>query len=745
MQAHTAASFCAVGVALVCIALNSSVARFVTTVLTIFLIILSSLTLLQYLTGHSLGIDQLLSFPNSSADRMAPTTAFCFLVTGMALFMANRSQSPHVTGPLVFALGSTLTLIGGLGVLGFIADVFFGFPWFNYSGLAIHTASAFTLVGAGILLLAHEKWPMRGWAMDRSTTWMFVIALFLLLEAIGLAYYFTSQLKQTGDRFTERQEVLKSLQSLSAQIASLENNQRGFIITGDEFHIQERQEMNESSARLLLELRNLMADNTPQLQRLDQLEKLMIERNAWEERTLAVRRQNADEAMTLIATGQGLQLSRQLRLMLQDLERVEYEHLAVERDAAETSSTMAFLLLPVGGFLTIALLAAALFQLNSGMQQRAEVAGQMQQMTDNLPGLVGRVDLQQRFRFANAAYEKWLGLRTDQVIGRTMAEVLGPKTFAQAEPHVRRALLGEKQEYENEILTSNGRPMSLQVVLIPDFDIADNIQGLLIVAMDVTRRKHAEEQTRLINAELEKRVDDRTAELEATNKELEAFSYSVSHDLRAPLRAVDGFSRAVEEDYGEQLPEEGRRYLSTIRKGAQQMGALIDDLLAFSRLSRLPMNRQNIDMEALARQALMEIGAEESGAEIRIHDLGRAYADSPLLKQVWVNLLSNALKYSRKGKDPLVEIGLRHDGDDTWYVRDNGTGFDMRYAHKLFGVFQRLHRSEEYEGTGVGLALVQRIVHRHGGRVWCEAAIGKGATFYFTLGKHHPDEPKQHS
>jgi len=267
----------------------------------------------------------------------------------------------------------------------------------------------------------------------------------------------------------------------------------------------------------------------------------------------------------------------------------------------------------------------------------------------------------------------------------------------------------------------------------------------------------AVENVRLLE-ELEQRVQERTAQLETANHELEAFSYSVSHDLRAPLRAMSGFSRILAEDYQAQLPSDAVRYLMLIDKNAGQMGELIDDLLRFSRLSRQPLNKQPVAMDELVRQVLEELRAEQEGRQVKVKigKMPECQADPTLLKQVWVNLLSNALKFTRKCDEAKIEVGYKAHptppstltgaiSDEktnevkgiesgAYFVKDNGVGFDMQYVNKLFGVFQRLHRAEDYEGTGVGLAIVQRVIHRHGGQVWAEAAVEKGATFYFTLG-----------
>lgn len=303
-----------------------------------------------------------------------------------------------------------------------------------------------------------------------------------------------------------------------------------------------------------------------------------------------------------------------------------------------------------------------------------------------------------------------------------LARVLRGETLRDVEAHVRR-IQGDWQ-----------RIFSYSGTVVRDA----NGQPLMAVATfaDITEHKRAVEATRQLNAELEQRVVERTAQLEAANKELEAFAYSVSHDLRAPLRAVDGFSQALVEDYGPLLPAEAQRYLRTIREGAQRMAELIDDLLTFARLSRQPLSKGSVDTGKLVRDAFEELSVERAGRqiELRVGDLPPCEGDRALLKQVWGNLLANALKYTRRRELAFVEVGCGLEGGETvYFVRDNGTGFDMKYAHKLFGVFQRLHRAEEFEGTGVGLAIVQRIVHRHGGRVWAEGAVDRGATFYFTL------------
>jgi PAS domain S-box-containing protein len=361
----------------------------------------------------------------------------------------------------------------------------------------------------------------------------------------------------------------------------------------------------------------------------------------------------------------------------------------------------------------------------------------------------------------NAAAQRWLGYSAEEVVGKVTpavihdlneivqrAQVLSKELGVPIEPgfevFVAKARQGIPDENEWTYIRKDGSRFPVLLSITALHDEQGELTGFLGIGSDITlekrleeERKQAEEEIRTLNAELEDRVAKRTMQLEAANKELEAFSYSVSHDLRAPLRSIDGFSQVLVEDYCEKLDDEGKDYLQRIRAAAQRMAQLIDDLLNLSRVTRSDMRRERVDLSALAKTITTDLQqAQPNQAVACIIAPGLvADGDAHLLRIVLENLFSNAWKFTARHPRAHIEFGSirQPDGRLAYFVRDDGAGFDMAYADKLFGAFQRLHGITEFPGTGIGLATVQRIIQRHGGRIWAEAALEKGATFYFTL------------
>jgi signal transduction histidine kinase len=304
-----------------------------------------------------------------------------------------------------------------------------------------------------------------------------------------------------------------------------------------------------------------------------------------------------------------------------------------------------------------------------------------------------------------------------------------------AGPVLQKVMGGMLHSYEAKYTKRDQTVNWYHVRLAPVFEKGEII-GLCIVASDTTRNKSAEAEIKLLNDSLERKVKERTAELEEANKELEAFTYSVSHDLLSPLRNIDSFIDILIEDYRNKLNDDGQYTLSVIKRNSTLMGRLIADLLNFARFAKMPLRKQMVNMETTVNEVIDELRfmTNKLAAKITLNDVHPAYCDPQLIKQVWVNLLSNAIKYSNTKDAPEIQIGsTEEDGQIVYFIKDNGVGFDMQQADKLFGVFQRLHRSNEFEGTGVGLAIVHRIVTKHGGRIWAESMIGEGTTFHFTL------------
>lgn len=381
-------------------------------------------------------------------------------------------------------------------------------------------------------------------------------------------------------------------------------------------------------------------------------------------------------------------------------------------------------------------------RLDIAERERAEAAlrdgeERLRRVLQHMPVMLDAMDAEGNIQVWNQECERITGYSAQEMVGSPQAfEILYPDpVYREKMFETWRTAGDDYRGWEWELTCKDG---TIKTISWSNISRKVPIPGWSSwgIGVDVTALVQAEADIRTLNADLEKRVRDRTAELEAANRQLESFSYSVSHDLRAPLRAIFGFSQIVRERHSANLPPEAQRYLDLVRQGADQMNQLLDALLAFSRLGRKPLQKERVQPAELVHQVLKELPADlrREQLQITLGDLPSCQADPQLLKQVFANLLSNALKYSSRREVIHIEIGSRKiDGEWVYFIKDNGVGFDMRDASEIFGVFRRLHLAEEYEGTGIGLAIVQQIIQRHGGRVWAEAVIDEGATFYFTL------------
>ena len=336
------------------------------------------------------------------------------------------------------------------------------------------------------------------------------------------------------------------------------------------------------------------------------------------------------------------------------------------------------------------------------------------------------------------AWQAFTGQAAEEVEGEGWLDALHPDDIARAKVVIRHAVENATpHELEFRVRRQDGVFRYFSIRGVPVLREDGSVREWVGTCTDIHDKRMAADEIQRLNEELEHRVADRTARLEETNRELEAFSYSVSHDLRAPLRAIDGFSHALQEDCSQELNEEGLRYLHRIRSATSRMGQLIEDLLRLARISRTPIVRREVDVSSLVKHVIGELQHRDPDrkVDVVIWEDVMAMGDPRMLAIVLENLLGNAWKFSGKVSEPRIEFGVLRDGDSTTYfVRDNGAGFDMAHGGLLFSAFQRLHAVNEFPGTGVGLATVQRIIHQHGGRIWAHAQPGKGATFYFTLG-----------
>lgn len=589
---------------------------------------------------------------------------------------------------------------------------------------------------------------MKG-SIERKTQVTFLLVTLFVIGTGFFAYRNTLNLINNNQVVLHTRQILDALSMTLTASLDVQNEHANYLLTGDAVHVESITDARQRVLDGLDTLNGLLGGNPQQQARLDRLNAAVPQWLDGIEQLVSTQQQFGTEAGRVRAsTNPTLPLGVEIRSTLDAMTDVEQANWAAQRieqsTQREQSTLVTFIVLTalMVGLLTYgySLIRRDLLGRRRFEKLLAEERTLLRTVMDTLPDTIYVKDSQLRFVLVNRAQAALLGAKSpDELVGKSDADFFPTalaKQYAADEYDIFKT--GQPMvNREEPSISAAGAEKTMLSTKVPMHNERGEVHQIVGISHDITERKKAEQEIQLLNESLSRQ----TAQLEAANKELEAFSYSVSHDLRAPLRAVDGFSRILLEEYKSNMPPEAERYLIKVRANAQRMGELVDDLLHFSRLSRQPLVKQKVKLNEMVKAVLEEdlrADQENRAIEISIGELPDVEADPHMLRQVYVNLLSNAIKFTSKRQDARIEVGAeRENGAVTYFVKDNGAGFDPQYVHKLFGVFQRLHRAEDFAGTGVGLAIVQRVVSRHGGHVWAEGAVNGGASFHFTLGDKH--------
>lgn len=577
----------------------------------------------------------------------------------------------------------------------------------------------------------------------RRLTAPLVFVILLLVAVTGASLWGASRVRTARNERRYAVAVRDQLGRLLAHLQDAETGQRGFLLTGRDPYLRP---FETGAARVRTDLDSLdqltASDSglaapvralTPAIEA--KLSELTL--------TVNLRRSRGSAAaLEVVLTDQGRMLMDSVRQVIRSIGNAATDRYAAAGASVERAAGRVRWVTIVGMLLTAGVVVGLVGAVQRDTSSRREMESRLQDVSSDLKDLYERapcgyhtLDAEGLIVRMNQTECRWLGYQLDEVVGRkSIFDLLAPDDRFPARERFQRLLEGaEIGAGETRFVRRDGTRLPALVSTTVVRDAAGAPWRVHAAVIDQTEARRARELVDRLNAQLQRHV----AELEDLNAELEKFSYSMSHDLRAPLRAIAGFARLLSDEHASGLDGEGLRLLGVIQANTERMGRLIDDLLSLSRLSRQPLERAPLDMTALVSGVLADrMAAEVSGsADVVVGALPDAEGDPALLRHVWERLIDNGLKFTAGVPAPRVEIGARSDHGVTVYtVRDNGVGFDMRYADKVFQVFERLHPRTDYEGTGVGLAIVQRVIHRHGGRVWVESAPGRGATFFFTVG-----------
>lgn len=700
------------------------------------------LTLLEYGLARNLGIDELLwrqpeDPPLAAPGRMSAITALLFLLLGSALLLLSRAN--HISKTVAQVLTCLTAIIPLIGIIRYLYDIHPLHFLTSFSAMALHTAVTGGLLCLGILLLEPDQGVIASFTGQQAGSVMarrllpFVIAMPILGGWVRLLG------QRAGYYDTIFGVVLLVISFIHSFSLLLWWNARS-LNQMEQARMQAETDVRTSEERLRLATevmqmgtwdRDLMGNRlfwSPSMERLMGFAPGTFP-GTYEAFAQLVH--PADQSTMLVAQQQARNNSghyqAELRFVLPD-GRVRWG--LVYGQILFDEQGMPQRMVGVDFDIT------ERKQIEEALRQ-SEL--RYRELAESLPQLVWTCVADGLCDYLSPQWVRYTGVPACVQLGYGWVEQLHPDDRDLATRNWEAAITsGKVFDQEFRIRRADGMYHWFRTLAVPIFDEQGRLRKWFGSNTDIEDIKQAQEKIEQLNLELEQRVARRTEELATANRELESFAYSVSHDLRAPLRAIDGFSRILLEDHGTELTPGASEYLQLVRANTQRMGQLIDDLLNLSRLTRQTFHPQRLDPTAIVQAVLAELAHEQQGRQIELclEELPPCEADATLLKQVYVNLLTNALKFTQHRPVAVIRIGAQTPADGSpaiYFVQDNGVGFDMKYSHKLFQVFQRLHRAEDYEGTGVGLAIVQRIVQRHGGRIWVEAASNQGATFSFTM------------